>query len=58
MRSALNAQLALIHANQSDLGEGYFDSISFYHNLLLVEIYSITKKNLKNQGDKFSRNGS
>ena len=58
MRSALNAQLALIHANQSDLGEGYFDSISFYHNLLLVEIYSITKKNLKNQIDKFSRNGS
>jgi alpha-amylase/alpha-mannosidase (GH57 family) len=51
MRSALNAQLALVHANQSDLGEGYFDSISFYHNLLLVEIYSITRKNLKNQED-------
>ena len=49
LRSALNAQLALVHANQSDLGEGYFDSISFYHNLLLVEMYSITKKNLKNQ---------
>ena len=57
LRSALNAQLALVHANQSDLGEGYFDSISFYHNLLLVEIYSISKKNLKNQEDKFSSNG-
>jgi len=51
MKSALNAQLALVHANQSDLGEGYFDSISFYHNLLLMEIYSITRKNLKNQED-------
>jgi alpha-amylase/alpha-mannosidase (GH57 family) len=43
MKSSLNAQLALVHANQSDLGEGYFDSISFYHNLLLMEIYSRTK---------------
>ncbi|NVM16243.1 MAG: hypothetical protein HWN80_00900 [Candidatus Lokiarchaeota archaeon] len=43
MRSALNAQLALVHANQSDLGEGYFDSISFYHNLILMELYSRTK---------------
>ena len=51
MKSALNAQLALVHANQSDLGEGYFDSISFYHNLLLMEMYSITRKNLKNQED-------
>ena len=57
MKSALNAQLALIHANQSDSGEGHFELISFYHNLLLVEIYSITKKNLKNQEDKFSSNG-
>jgi len=44
MKSALNAQLALVHANQSDIGEGYFDSISFYHNLLLMELYSITKE--------------
>jgi alpha-amylase/alpha-mannosidase (GH57 family) len=51
MRSALNAQLGLVHANQSNLGEEYFDSISFYHNLLLMEMYSITKKNLKNQED-------
>lgn len=43
MKSALNAQLALVHANQSDLGEGYFDSISFYHNLILMELYSRTK---------------
>ena len=44
MKSALNAQLALVLANKSDLGEGYFDSISFYHNLLLMELYSRTKK--------------
>ena len=44
MRSALNAQLALVHANQSDIGEDYFDSISFYHNLLLMELYSKTKE--------------
>ncbi len=47
MKSALNAQLALVHANQSDLGEGYFDSISFYHNLILVELYSRTKMLIK-----------
>jgi alpha-amylase/alpha-mannosidase (GH57 family) len=44
MKSALNAQLALVHANQSDIGEGYFDSISLYHNLLLMELYSKTKE--------------
>ncbi len=44
MKSALNAQLALVHANQSDIAEGYFDSISFYHNLLLMELYSKTKE--------------
>jgi len=44
MRSALNAQLTLVHADQSDIGEGYFDSISFYHNLLLMELYSKTKE--------------
>ncbi|TFG01036.1 MAG: hypothetical protein EU540_04480 [Promethearchaeota archaeon] len=46
MRSALNAQLALVQAGIEE-GEGYFDSISYYHGLLLMEIYSITKKNLK-----------
>jgi len=49
MRSALNAQLALVHANQSDIGEGYFDSISFYHNLLLMELYSTTKEQKKSK---------
>ena len=44
MKSALNAQLALVNANQSDIGEDYFDSISFYHNLLLIELYSKTKE--------------
>ena len=46
MRSALNAQLALVQAGIEE-GVGYFDSISYYHGLLLMEIYSITKKNLK-----------
>ena len=46
MRAALNAQLALVQAGIEE-GEGYFDSISYYHGLLLMEIYSITKKNLK-----------
>ncbi|MFX0074911.1 MAG: hypothetical protein ACFE96_05680 [Candidatus Hermodarchaeota archaeon] len=43
MKSALNAQLSLVHANKSDVGEAYFDSISFYHNLLLMELYTRTK---------------
>ncbi len=46
MRSALNAQLALEHG-RNDAGEGYFDSISYYQGLLLMELYAITKKNLK-----------
>ncbi len=46
IRAALNAQLALEHAG-IDAGEGYFDSISYYHGLLLMELYTITKKNLK-----------
>lgn len=47
MRAALNAQMALVHAGKSDLGESYFDSISYYHGLLLMELNNITKKNLK-----------
>ncbi|TFF96145.1 MAG: hypothetical protein EU547_06760 [Promethearchaeota archaeon] len=43
MKSALNAQLALVNAGIDD-GEGYFDSISYYHGLLLMEIYSVSKK--------------
>jgi hypothetical protein len=43
MRAALNAQLALVYAGKSE-GDGYFDSISYYHGLLLMELYTITKK--------------
>jgi hypothetical protein len=49
MKAALNAQLALVYAKKSDVGEGYFDSISFYHNLLLMELYTVTKKNLRSK---------
>lgn len=52
MRAALNAQLALIHDNKSDLGEAYFDSVIYYHGLLLMELNNITKNNLK----KFNSN--
>lgn len=47
MRAALNAQMALVHAGKSDLGEGYCDSISYYHGLLFMELNTITKRNLK-----------
>ncbi|MFX1273808.1 MAG: hypothetical protein ACFFBP_18045 [Promethearchaeota archaeon] len=46
MKAALNAQLALEYAGIKD-GEGYFDSISYYHGLLLMELYIITRKHLK-----------
>ena len=46
MKAALNAQLALEYAGLKD-GEGYFDSISYYHGLLLMELYIITRKHLK-----------
>ncbi|MBN1801490.1 MAG: hypothetical protein JW891_08290 [Candidatus Lokiarchaeota archaeon] len=46
IRSSLNAQLALVHAKNEE-GEGYFDSISYYHGLLLMELYNTTKHNLK-----------
>jgi len=52
MRAALNAQLALVQAGK-DEGDGYFDSISYYHGLLLMELYTITKKNLKKEKEKF-----
>jgi predicted glycosyl hydrolase (DUF1957 family) len=45
MKAALNAQLALVYAKVSDIGEGYFDAISLYHNLVIMELYKITKKN-------------
>lgn len=47
MRAALNAQMALVHAGKSVLGEGYFDSISYYQGLLLMELNMITKRNLE-----------
>jgi len=47
MRAALNAQMALVHAGKSDLGEGYFDSCTYYQGLLLMELSNITKKNLR-----------
>lgn len=43
MKAALNAQLALVNAGIDD-GDGYFDSISYYHGLILMEIYSVSKK--------------
>jgi hypothetical protein len=43
MRAALNAQLALVNAGRDD-GDAFFDSISYYHGLLLMEIYSVAKK--------------
>ncbi|MBN1215024.1 MAG: hypothetical protein JXA99_06215 [Candidatus Lokiarchaeota archaeon] len=48
IRAALNAQLALVNAGESN-GDGYFDSISYYHGLLLMELYSISKQNLRKQ---------
>ena len=46
MKASLNAQMALVYAG-IDAGDGYFDSISYYHGLLLMELYSTSKKNLK-----------
>ena len=48
LKSALNAQMALIHAGHDD-GDANFDSISYYHGLVLMELYTITKTNLKNK---------
>jgi alpha-amylase/alpha-mannosidase (GH57 family) len=46
MKTALNAQLALVHARKNT-GDGYFDIISYYHGLLVMELYSMTKRILK-----------
>ena len=51
MRAALNAQMALIYAHKSELGEGYFDSISYYHGLMLMEISKTTQSNLNQRND-------
>jgi predicted glycosyl hydrolase (DUF1957 family) len=47
IRAALNAQMALVYCGESDRSDGYYDSISFYHSLLLMELSNITKKNMK-----------
>ena len=54
MKAALNAQIALVYAGKSDLGEGYFDSITYYQGLLLMELYYITKKKLKIHTEKMN----
>ncbi|MFW9940895.1 MAG: hypothetical protein ACFFFT_07630 [Candidatus Thorarchaeota archaeon] len=54
MRAALNAQMALVYAENSDQSDGYYDSISLYHSLLLMELSTITKKNMNK--DKKSLN--
>ncbi|TXT67365.1 MAG: Alpha-amylase [Promethearchaeota archaeon] len=46
IKAALNAQLALVYAGIND-GDGYFDSISYYHGLILMEIYNVSRKNNK-----------
>jgi len=46
MKAALNAHLALIYANRDD-GEGYYDAISYYHGLLMMEISVFAQKNIK-----------
>ena len=47
MKTALNAQLALDYANKSDLGESYYNSISYYHGLLLMELNTISQEMLE-----------
>ena len=47
--AALNAQMALVYSGISDKSDGYYDSISLYHSLLLMELSTITKKNIKKQ---------
>jgi alpha-amylase/alpha-mannosidase (GH57 family) len=46
LKAALNAQLALVYGGIEE-AEGYFDAISYYHGLLLMELYYISKKNVK-----------
>lgn len=46
MRAALNAQLALEYGGNEE-SENYFDAITYYHGLLLMELYNITKKSQK-----------
>jgi len=56
MRAALNAQMALVYAEKSDQSDGYYDSISLYHSLLLMELSNITKKNMKKYNKNKNKN--
>lgn len=51
MRAALNAQMALVYSEKSDQGDVYYDSISLYHSLLLMELSNITKKTMKSDNE-------
>jgi len=48
LKAALNAQLALINSKSME-GEGYYDSILYYHGLLMMEISEMEKNLLINQ---------
>ncbi|KKM05887.1 hypothetical protein LCGC14_1749550 [marine sediment metagenome] len=50
--AALNAQMALINAGKSSLGEGNYDSISYYQGLLLMELSNISNKQFKGKNKK------
>jgi alpha-amylase/alpha-mannosidase (GH57 family) len=54
VRAALNAQLAMVNAGVNN-GEGYFDSISYYHGLLLMELYKTSKKRVNTKKVKNSK---
>ena len=47
MEAALNAQMALVLSGDED-GDGYFDSISYYHGLLLMELYTVMRNTYNN----------
>ena len=47
--AALNAQMALINAGKANLGEGNYDSISYYQGLLLMELANISNKQFKHK---------
>lgn len=38
IKASINAQMALIYSDNYQLGENHFDSISYYHGLLLTEL--------------------
>jgi predicted glycosyl hydrolase (DUF1957 family) len=47
VKAAFNAQLTLTYAEKSDIGESYFDSVAYYHNLILMELYNISNTEVK-----------